>query len=125
VRTIVVVGASPNWNRPSYFVMKYLQGKGYRLRLSLRFPQFLEVDLGAVPPSCRLNEDASKAPMFARLPEPPTSVGRSCRYAFGHGDRTPQPRFDRFHHVDWRPRPRVGLASLRHVDVTKSPPLFR
>ena len=30
-RTIAMVGASPNWNRPSYFVMKYLQGKGFRV----------------------------------------------------------------------------------------------
>ena len=31
VKTIAMVGASSNWNRPSYFVMKYLKGKGYRV----------------------------------------------------------------------------------------------
>jgi O-acetylhomoserine (thiol)-lyase len=31
VRTIAMVGISSNWNRPSFFVMKYLQGKGYRV----------------------------------------------------------------------------------------------
>src|SRR4029453_14632947 len=31
VRTIAMVGASPDWNRPSYFAMKYLQSKGYRV----------------------------------------------------------------------------------------------
>ncbi|MBN8889840.1 MAG: O-acetylhomoserine/O-acetylserine sulfhydrylase [Rhodospirillales bacterium 70-18] len=31
VQTIAMVGASSNWNRPSYFVMKYLQSKGYRV----------------------------------------------------------------------------------------------
>lgn len=30
-RRIAMVGASPNWNRPSYFAMKYLQAKGYRV----------------------------------------------------------------------------------------------
>jgi predicted CoA-binding protein len=30
-RTIAMVGASPHWNRPSYFVMKYLQAKGFRV----------------------------------------------------------------------------------------------
>jgi predicted CoA-binding protein len=29
--TIAMVGASPTWNRPSYFVMRYLQGKGFRV----------------------------------------------------------------------------------------------
>jgi predicted CoA-binding protein len=31
VRVIAMVGASTNWNRPSYFAMKYLQRKGYRV----------------------------------------------------------------------------------------------
>lgn len=30
-KTIAMVGASTNWNRPSYVVMKYLQEKGYRV----------------------------------------------------------------------------------------------
>jgi predicted CoA-binding protein len=30
-KTIAMVGASPHWNRPSYFAMKYLQAKGYRV----------------------------------------------------------------------------------------------
>jgi len=30
-RTIAMVGASPKWVRPSYFAMKYLQAKGYRV----------------------------------------------------------------------------------------------
>jgi predicted CoA-binding protein len=30
-RTIAMIGASPSWVRPSNFVMKYLQGKGYRV----------------------------------------------------------------------------------------------
>lgn len=31
VETIAMVGASTNWNRPSYFAMKYLQRKGFRV----------------------------------------------------------------------------------------------
>jgi uncharacterized protein len=31
VKTIAMVGASANWNRPSYFAMKYLQAKGFRV----------------------------------------------------------------------------------------------
>ncbi|MBM3522588.1 MAG: CoA-binding protein [Alphaproteobacteria bacterium] len=30
-RVIAMVGASTNWVRPSYFAMKYLQAKGYRV----------------------------------------------------------------------------------------------
>jgi uncharacterized protein len=30
-RVIAMVGASPSWNRPSFFAMKYLQNKGYRV----------------------------------------------------------------------------------------------
>ena len=31
VSTIAMVGASPTWNRPSYFAMKYLQAKEFRV----------------------------------------------------------------------------------------------
>lgn len=31
VRTIAVVGVSAEWKRPSYYVMKYLQTRGYRM----------------------------------------------------------------------------------------------
>ena len=31
VKTIAMVGASPEWVRPSHFAMKYLQRKGYRV----------------------------------------------------------------------------------------------
>ena len=31
VKTVAMVGASAHWNRPSYFAMKYLQNKGFRV----------------------------------------------------------------------------------------------
>lgn len=31
VNTVAMVGASTNWNRPSYFAMRYMQDKGYRV----------------------------------------------------------------------------------------------
>jgi len=31
VKTIAMVGSSTNWNRPSFFAMKYMQQKGYRI----------------------------------------------------------------------------------------------
>ena len=31
VKTIAMVGASSNWNRPSFFAMKYLLAKGYKV----------------------------------------------------------------------------------------------
>ena len=30
-KIIAMVGASANWNRPSYFAMKYLQDRGYKI----------------------------------------------------------------------------------------------
>lgn len=30
-RTVAMVGASANWNRPSFFAMKYMQAKGFRV----------------------------------------------------------------------------------------------
>ena len=30
-KTIAVIGASDNWKRPSFYVMKYLQKHGYRI----------------------------------------------------------------------------------------------
>ena len=30
-KSIAVVGASDNWKRPSFYVMKYLQKQGYRI----------------------------------------------------------------------------------------------
>lgn len=53
-KTIAVVGASANWNRPSFFVMKYLQAKGYRV---------LPVNPGAA------GQEILGEPVFASLKE--------------------------------------------------------
>ncbi|MGK9168583.1 CoA-binding protein [Inquilinus limosus] len=59
VKTIAMVGASPNWNRPSYFAMTYLQGKGYRV---------IPVNPGAA------GQTILKEPVYARLAEVPQPV---------------------------------------------------
>jgi predicted CoA-binding protein len=59
VKTIAMVGASPNWNRPSYFAMTYLQGKGFRV-----FP----VNPGAV------GQTILKETVYARLADLPGPV---------------------------------------------------
>ena len=59
VKTIAMVGASPNWNRPSYFAMTYLQGKGYRV---------IPVNPGAV------GQTILKETVYARLANLPGPV---------------------------------------------------
>jgi predicted CoA-binding protein len=59
VKTIAMVGASTNWNRPSYFAFKYLQAKGYRM-------------IGVNPGSA--GEDLLGEPVYARLQDIPQPV---------------------------------------------------
>jgi predicted CoA-binding protein len=59
VRVIAMVGASPKWNRPSYFAMKYLQQKGYRI---------IPVNPAAA------GEQILGEKVFASLPEVPVRV---------------------------------------------------
>lgn len=41
-RTIAVVGLSADWNRPSYFVAKYMQQRGYRIiPVNPKYPEIL------------------------------------------------------------------------------------
>ena len=41
-RTVAIVGLSAEWHRPSNFVAKYLQGKGYRIvPVNPRYPEIL------------------------------------------------------------------------------------
>ena len=59
VKTIAMVGASPNWNRPSYFAMTYLQGKGYKV---------IPVNPGAA------GQTILKETVYARLADVPQPV---------------------------------------------------
>ena len=59
VKTIAMVGASTNWNRPSYFAFKYLKGKGYRM-------------IGVNPGS--VGEDLLGEPVYAALKDIPFPV---------------------------------------------------
>ncbi len=59
VKTIAMVGVSPNWHRPSNFAMKYLQAKGYRV-----FP---------VNPATEETEILGE-PVYANLQELPETV---------------------------------------------------
>ena len=58
-KTIAMVGASTNWNRPSYFAFKYLKGKGYRM-------------IGVNPGSA--GEDLLGEPIYAALKDIPVPV---------------------------------------------------
>src|SRR5215470_3289229 len=59
VKTIAMVGASTNWNRPSYFAFKYLKAKGYRM---------IGVNPGAA------GEDLLGEPVYAALKDIPFPV---------------------------------------------------
>ncbi|MDB5594665.1 MAG: CoA-binding protein [Hyphomicrobiales bacterium] len=59
VKTIAMVGASANESRPSYFVLKYLQGRGYRM-------------IGINPGLA--GKDILGAPVYARLADVPEPI---------------------------------------------------
>lgn len=70
VHIIAMVGASTNWNRPSAFVMKYLQGKGYRVipvnptaAGQVLFGETIYPDLAAIPEPVDM-VDIFRAPQF-------------------------------------------------------------
>ena len=111
IRTVAMVGASPNWNRPSYFVMKYLQRKGYRVipvnpgrrRARRSWASASTPDLAEIP------EPVDVVDIFRR---PPTPCPASSDEAIDIGAK-----------VVWmqlgvrnrRPRPRAEAAGLTVV----------
>jgi hypothetical protein len=74
VKTIAMVGASSNWNRSSYFVMKYLQNKGYRV---------IPVNPGIAARPCSSGADTFLGiRLKSRYPLPrwmPASAGKAAR----------------------------------------------
>jgi len=59
VKTIAMVGASARWNRPSYFAMKYLVRKGFRV-----------IPVNARAPEEQAILGARTFPSLAEVPEP-------------------------------------------------------
>jgi len=60
--TIVMVGASTQWNRPSYFAMKYMQTKGYRVipvnptaKGQMVLGEFIYGDLADIPEDIKID----------------------------------------------------------------------
>jgi len=60
-RTIAMVGASAKWQRPSYFAMKYLQAKGFRVIPVNPGARTIWMQLGVI------NQDAAKLAREAGL----------------------------------------------------------
>jgi predicted CoA-binding protein len=80
VRTVAMVGASPNWNRPSYFVMKYLQRKGYRV-IPVNPVAAGQVILGetAVPDLASIDVPVDVVDIFRRADAVPGIVDEAIR----------------------------------------------
>eukprot|EP00928_Gymnodinium_smaydae_P011826 TRINITY_DN14327_c0_g3_i1.p1 TRINITY_DN14327_c0_g3~~TRINITY_DN14327_c0_g3_i1.p1 ORF type:complete len:635 (+),score=126.09 TRINITY_DN14327_c0_g3_i1:61-1965(+) len=62
VRVIAMVGASTEWNRPSYFAMKYLQTKGYKVlpvnpgaKGKILLGEHVYGDLGEIPSDVQID----------------------------------------------------------------------